>query len=86
MSQDVIRDGAGAARLTAVTPNVRVFVTPEGRYVAALAVAAGPAGDTDEEAVRLLADIVAGKLDSNIDHDHVFRERLKVHAAPEAAE
>ncbi len=87
MSQDVIRDlEQGAARLTAATPRVRVFVTPEGQHVATLVVAEGPTAATEAAAVRKLADLVAGMLDANIDHDRVFYERLKTHAAPEPAE
>lgn len=86
MSKDVIRDvEQGAVRLTAVPPRVRVFRTPEGQCVAALVLAESSAA-TETTAVQKLADLVAGMLDSNIDHDRVFYERLKTHAAPEPVE
>jgi hypothetical protein len=86
-TQDVIRDLEHAAlRLTAVPPKVLVLVAPNGTSVAALVTAVTPVAPTSSEALQKLADLVAGMLDSNVDHDLVFRERLRHHANPKPTE
>lgn len=82
MSQDLVRDvEMGAARLTAAAPRMRVFATPDGRYVAALVVAESSAEATEALAAAKLAEHVSGMLDANIDHDRIFQDRLKAHAS-----
>lgn len=79
---DLIEDLKQAAtRLTCVKPQVVVTAVSDGTYVASLVVAWGTGEASIDAALAALANKVASMLDSNIDHDRVFQQRLTEGAA-----
>ena len=74
MEQDVIR---ATERLGGMCRQLTYFRLGTGKVIAVVTVAEGDPAATEEEALRALAKHLKTMLDSNIDHDQVFRERLE---------
>jgi hypothetical protein len=73
---DAVRDMEHAiGRLVAAKPRL-VVTQVAGKFRAQLVLAEGDAEETEAAAVRSLAHMVGGMLDSNVDHDVALRDRL----------
>jgi len=84
---DLIEDlKQAAARLTCVKPQVVVSALGDGTYTASLVLALGTSEGTPDTAIAALARMVASMLESNVDHDRVFQQRLAEAAAAAQAE